>query len=213
MLQLKMCARNIGSSKFRRIMKMTKDSFSDPPPIDWKFIVSRSTEYKEEAIARKAEEYCGIITKILALSDEYSQFSNKLSLREELRNLASLLPNTVHPDVKHYNEDFKLLKTVGEKKHYSFKPLNGAELLEGKDLLKMASMNLLCGERSYYFVGDLVELENALIDYTVQKLLNRGFTLVSVPDILSDDVLKKCGMDTTSPRTQVRFYYAWRQFY
>lgn len=190
-------------SRFCKIIEDTKNSFSQPPVIDWKQIVSRSNEYKEEAIARNEKQYCSIIDKLLALSVSYNNSSNNFSIGEELNRLASLLPNTVHPDVKLYDGDFKVVKIVGEKKCYPFKPLNCAELLMEKDLMKMSNINLLCGERSYYLVLELAKLEQALIDYTVQKLLDQDFILISVPDILNSDIIERCGMSTKGPRSQV----------
>lgn len=190
-------------SRFCKIIKDTKNSFSQPPVIDWKQIISRSNEYKEEAIARNEKQYCSIIDKLLALSVSYNNSSNNCSIGEELNRLASLLPNTVHPYVKHYDGDFKVVKIVGEKKCYPFEPLNGAQLLIEKDLMKMSSINILSGERSYYLLLELAKLEQALIDYTIQKLLDQDFVLISVPDILTNDIIERCGMSTKGPRTQV----------
>ncbi|XP_047029666.1 serine--tRNA ligase, mitochondrial-like [Helicoverpa zea] len=51
--------------------------------------------------------------------------------------------------------------------------------------------------------GELAELEEALIKYTVGKLLQEKFQLVSVPDILPSQVLESCGMTINSDRTQI----------
>lgn len=129
-----------------------------------------------------------------APSEEVAQFA---------QSIAFSLPNRVHPAVKDITEDYRIVKEVGQKKEYPFAPMSGAALLVDKDLLVMNGLNAVCGDRSYYFIGDAVTLEQALIDYTVDKLLAKNFNLLSVPDILIEDTIERCGMPTTGERTQV----------
>ncbi|KAG5896148.1 hypothetical protein JTB14_015851 [Gonioctena quinquepunctata] len=51
--------------------------------------------------------------------------------------------------------------------------------------------------------GELVELEHALLNYFLKKLLQNGFELISVPDILPREVIESCGMNTRGERNQV----------
>jgi len=69
--------------------------------------------------------------------------------------------------------------------------------------LRMQNLTHLCGERSYYLTGVLANLEQALIHWAVQELTNKGFNLISVPDILHSDIIKRCGMNVDGERTQV----------
>ena len=66
-----------------------------------------------------------------------------------------------------------------------------ARILSGA---RLSNLGLLCGERSYFLTGVLAELEQALIQWTVERLLGKGFNLLSVPDILPPAVIKACGM-------------------
>ena len=43
----------------------------------------------------------------------------------------------------------------------------------------------------------------ALIHWTVDTLLARGFSLISVPDLLHPDIITACGMKVEGERTQV----------
>lgn len=61
------------------------------------------------------------------------------------------------------------------------------------------------GSRGYYFLGELVELEQAIIQLVVQKLLSRNFKLVTVPDILPAEAIENCGMPTRGTRSQVNW--------
>lgn len=156
-------------------------------------------------VARKNNQLCTVIDDIVNLWNKCNDCSKDDTelLGKQLTSLALQLPNTVHPDVQNYEEDFKLLRSKGTKQEYPFKPLNCSVMLEEKDLLRLSHLNLMCGERSYYFAADLVKLEEALIDYTIQKLIDRGFNLISVPDILQENVIERSGMPTQGERTQV----------
>jgi seryl-tRNA synthetase len=60
------------------------------------------------------------------------------------------------------------------------------------------------GSRGYYFLGELVELEQAIIQLVVQKLRSHNFKLVTVPDILPAEAIENCGMPTKGERAQVK---------
>ncbi|CAH1971676.1 unnamed protein product [Acanthoscelides obtectus] len=50
----------------------------------------------------------------------------------------------------------------------------------------------------------MAELEHALVNYFLENLIvNHGFELISVPDILPRDVIERCGMKTRGERNQV----------
>ena len=62
---------------------------------------------------------------------------------------------------------------------------------------------LLTGERTYFLTGALAELEQALVQWTVERVAGAGFSLVSVPDLLHPAVISACGMAAEGERTQV----------
>ena len=69
----------------------------------------------------------------------------------------------------------------------------------------LTSLNpgLLTGERTYFLTGALAELEQALVQWTVERVAGAGFSLVSVPDLLHPAVISACGMAAEGERTQV----------
>lgn len=52
-------------------------------------------------------------------------------------------------------------------------------------------------------MNDLAEMEEALVQYTIDKLEANGFELVSVPELLPPEVIEGCGMKTTGKRHQI----------
>jgi len=113
------------------------------------------------------------------------------------------ISNTIHPEIEHIQEDFKVLKTFGEKSNFNFKPLPLNKLKKIRYCLKTDNLTNYCGDRSYYFIGPLAKIEHALIQYTLAKLIKEGFQLVSVPDILPHELIRRCGMNSNLDRNQI----------
>lgn len=127
-------------------------------------------------------------------------------IREKLCKELSSLPNRTHPNVK-TNINPTVIDLIDKKKDFSHKPLEFSEITQRLNLIRTEKLGNTCGHKSYYFLGELAELEEALIKYTVTKLLKENFELVSVPDILPRNVLESCGMAVNGDRTQVRHHH------
>lgn len=108
-----------------------------------------------------------------------------------------------HPNIEHIQGDFEILKFVGQKPIFDFKPLPLNLLKKVRFCLKTDNLTNYCGDRSYYFIGPLAKIEHALVQYTLTRLIKKGFKLVSVPDILPDELIERCGMNTVGERCQV----------
>jgi len=141
----------------------------------------------------------------------YSSWQNNLSttLKSFKKTMPSLeekfkdVSKKTHPHVEHIQGDFEVVKSVGDKPVFKFKPLPLSMLNKVKYCLKTENLSNYCGDRSYYFIGPLAKIEHALVLYTLEKLIKKGFKLVSVPDILPDELIERCGMDTAGERNQV----------
>lgn len=165
-----------------------------------------ATEIKENIDLRKG---VGDINRVL---DIYSSLQNTPdgdgyhSLREDLYKELSKLPNRTHPAVQSYKDEPQLVHEINTKRNFgTYSPLQFSEITDRLNLMRTDKLGNTCGNKSYYYVAELAELEEALIKYTVLALLSRKFQLVSVPDILSSNVLKSCGMTINSDRTQVSY--------
>lgn len=121
-------------------------------------------------------------------------------LEEELIKL----PNSTHPRTISYGSEIKQLLV-----HKSQHELSSNKLLGFHDIskqirqLRMEHLSNYTGHKSYYLMGDLATLEQALINYAVNYLCKNGFELISVPDILPNSIIRGCGMQTEGERTQV----------
>lgn len=117
------------------------------------------------------------------------------------------LPNKTHPNVQNYEEDPVVVEEINSKRDFgAHTPLEFSEICQLLNLIRTDKLGYTCGNKSYYYLGELAELEEALIKYTVSRLLHERFNLISVPDILPSNILKGCGMSINSDRTQVTVY-------
>ncbi|XP_017878294.1 serine--tRNA ligase, mitochondrial isoform X2 [Ceratina calcarata] len=135
--------------------------------------------------------------------DKVLEFSNKPELRDSLMHELNRIPNQTHPAVLAYDKEPQLLKEHGQKPEFDFKPQEFSKLVTGLQALRSQYLGPLIGQRGYMLVGDLADLEEALIHYTVKKLMKHGFKLVSVPDIIPTEVIERCGFLTDHGRTLV----------
>ncbi|XP_044737527.1 serine--tRNA ligase, mitochondrial [Chrysoperla carnea] len=130
------------------------------------------------------------------------KFNNE-KLRNEFLNEINKIPNDTHPDVFNMGDEPKIVKPCLNKPQFSHEPLDFTTIAKKLNLLRTEHLGNLTGHRSYVLLGELAELEQALIKFTVANLCKRGFVLLSVPDILPSQIIEKCGMNTKGERNQV----------
>lgn len=117
---------------------------------------------------------------------------------------ASKIPNKTHPSVLQYDGTANVVKHIGNKPNFSFEPRDFDVISKRLKLVRTDHLGNLSGSRSYYLLGDMAHLEQALITYTLSELLRNKFSLVSVPDLVNRSVIEGCGMNTRGVRNQVR---------
>lgn len=132
---------------------------------------------------------------------ESSSSSRKSGLSERLYSLVKALPNWTHEGVQSAEEPI-LLEEIGVKSDTVTRRM--VDNAKGSGLLlQNAEYTLICGERTYFLTSDLVRFERALIRFTLDTLLKRGFRLISVPDLVTADEVMACGMNAKGKRSQV----------
>lgn len=126
----------------------------------------------------------------------------RANTHENLLFAALAVPNNCPDHVLEMGSENKLifekLFTHPEFKLRKFEDI--ARILSGA---RLSNLGHVSGERSYYLTGPLAELEQALVQWTVDRLVSRGFSLLSVPDILHPAIIEGCGMKVDGDRTQV----------
>ncbi|XP_043270351.1 serine--tRNA ligase, mitochondrial [Venturia canescens] len=175
-------------------MPVRKLQISEPEyDLEYLYDVGNREEILENIKRRKG---VGDIDKVLELS-------KKPASRNELMKELHKIPNRTAPGVYEYGDEPRVLAECGVKKKFDFTPLNFNKLAEKLQLIRTEDLGPLSGEKSYIFFRDLAQMEEALISYSVDKLLKHGFRLISVPDILPTTIIERCGLIVSGERTLV----------
>ncbi|XP_078097934.1 serine--tRNA ligase, mitochondrial isoform X2 [Mustelus asterias] len=132
------------------------------------------------------------------LYDRESQLDQHFYLK------ALKLPNRTHPSVPIGDESqARVIETIGDKPVFDFKPKGHLQIGEDLDIIRQRRLSHVSGHRSYYLRGAGSELQLALVQFTMNKLLKRGFIPITVPDMLKGAVFEGCGMRPNAKSSQV----------
>lgn len=145
----------------------------------------------------KRRKGIGDINKVLQLHSENSIQTKEMLIKEML-----MIPNKTHPDIISYGEDPRVVKVMGTKRNFNFKPAEFYSLSKTLNLFR-SDLSNFTGHRSYFFNSLLAEFEATLVKYSLKRLRAKGFEIISVPDIVQRSVIESCGMETQGSRSQV----------
>jgi seryl-tRNA synthetase len=153
---------------------------------------------EEAARAGKAEE-----PEIKELRQKSSELKGELKrlepglgeLRAEQEGLLASLPNLPSPEAPDgmTEEDAEVLREVGERPEFDFKPLDHLELGERHGWIEMEAAARTSGSRFGYLMGDLVMLELALVRFAMETIRAEGFEPVVPPVLVREPALYGTG--------------------
>ncbi len=83
----------------------------------------------------------------------------------------------------------KVVRTVGKIEKSSFTPRSHEELMTMNDLLDIKRAVRIAGFRSYFLKNEAVLLEQAIMQYALKLLIEKGFTPMTVPIMVNKDTL------------------------
>ncbi|MBC97835.1 MAG: serine--tRNA ligase [Halobacteriovoraceae bacterium] len=112
-------------------------------------------------------------------------------LEESLRDLMLRVPNLPAEDapVGKDEEDNVEVQKGGVLPSFSFEPKDHVDLLEMNNWAEFESIAKVCGSRSYSLRNEMVLLEMATHRFALDKLMEKGFTLVSAPAMARESAL------------------------
>ncbi len=148
---------------------------------------NQQKKYGEE---KKYEEAKALKTEIQALEEQYETIVKELDLQ------LLKMPNTaIHADVPVGKDDSEnvVTKTIGELPNFGFEPKDHVTLMKQHDMLDGERGVKLAGARSYFLKGDGMLLEQAILQYTLKKLVAKGFIPMNVPNIVNPEALMGTG--------------------
>ena len=138
-------------------------------------------------------------TKILEMKaldlklKETEEHLNKLIV--QLKEVVDTIPNPPHDSVPEgkTEEESVVVRTVGKIPKFDFKPKDHIELGEALDLIETESATKVGGARSYYLKNEAVLLEFALVSWLFKKYTEKGFTPVTVPMLVKEQMMYATG--------------------
>lgn len=175
------------------------------PELDLKYLCDPKNipEISKNITNRKGIGNIQLVHELRKKLESLNQTDNSYKLlKTQLESELLKIPNRTHPEVSHYGDEPKILKEVGTKPP-DFPYLQFQEITKKLRLVRTDQLGNFSGGKSYYLLGEMAELEHALVRYVTAKLLVNKFELISVPDILPRSVIEGCGMNTRGARTQV----------
>jgi len=113
---------------------------------------------------------------------------------EEFDTLFRTVPNLVHPDAPVGGEDdFTVVKHVGEPTELGFTPKDHLELLEGLGGVDMERGAKVSGSRFYFLTGVGAQLQLGLLNMAIAQALENGFTPMITPSLVRPEVMAGTG--------------------
>lgn len=122
--------------------------------------------------------------------------SNLDELEVEFQLIISNIPNIIQHDVPLGGEDDSVeIKKWGENKAEA---LDHLELALSRDWIDFERGAKVAGNKFYYLKGDLALLENAIYQFALNFVIEKGFKFMTVPHMVSSRILTGTGF---APRT------------
>ncbi len=138
--------------------------------------------------------------EIKELSKKSGQLAGAISaelkpLEEQFKSLLEKTPTIPAPDVPKGKDDSEnvVVRKVGTPTEFDFPVKDHVDLMEMHGWGEFKRIPQICGARSSSIRGELLQLEIALWQFTLNTLMNKGFNVMSVPAMSFEDALYNMG--------------------
>ncbi len=130
-----------------------------------------------------------IFKKVKELSALMADDEKKLEeLENEIKTFVEALPNLPDEDLLGgEKENNKVIRVVGTKPQFSFKPKDHVELAESLGLVDYERGAKISGRGTWIYTGLGAQLEWALINYFISTHLADGYTMILPPHLLNEE--------------------------
>lgn len=136
------------------------------------------------------------VERVKDLKEKISEIEAVLHpLQEEYEDLMLRVPAPTLEEVPvgESDADNVEIRKVGEIRKFDFTPKSHYELGEELDLMDFAHASKIAGSRTYYLKNEAALLEMAVCRFVIDKLIKKGFTLMTVPVMVKDIAMRGTG--------------------
>ena len=151
---------------------------------------------KRISVCSNNNEKENLAEQVRSLKSEISEYDDRLrEMQIEFDDLMLHVPSVPAPEVPvgTGEEDNIELRRIGQVRSFNFPFRDHLELCEIHDMLDMPRGSKIAGSRSYFLKNDAVLLEMALCRFVVDFLAKRGFTPMTVPQIVKYNAMQGTG--------------------
>lgn len=143
-------------------------------------------------LKKAGQDVSATIAEMKKLGDDIADLDKKLDeVNDKIRDFMLRLPNLPDDDLlAGGKENNKPIKTFGEKPHFDFTPKDHMELAKSLGLIDYERGAKLAGNGSWIYTGLGARLEWALLNYFIDSHVQKGFTFMLPPYMLSYE----CGL-------------------
>jgi seryl-tRNA synthetase len=154
-------------------------------------ISEQINQFMKEGKKKEAKDLIQEAKEIPAAIKESEEVEQRLW--NDLKDKLSKIPNIIHESVPIGKDDKDNIveKVYGKPKDPKFEIKGHVELLEGAGLADFESSSDVAGTGFFYMEDDLALLNRALINYTIDKMVEYGFRYVETPLLLRGDVINR----------------------
>ena len=146
-----------------------------------------------------------LIEKGRALKEQLGKVEPVLTeLDNKLNNSLKTIPNIIFDDVPLGGEEKSV--EVGKWGENKSSGVDHLDYCISRDWVDFERGAKVAGNKFYYLKGDLALLENALLQFGMKKVLEHGFTYMTVPDLVSSKVLEGTGFAPRSSKQSDEYF-------
>ena len=143
-----------------------------------------------------------VIARGKQLKAEIGQLeTTKQALEAELLEAADCIPNTTHPETPIGDESqARVIELIGARdEEASAHALGHVELAQRLGVLDLEAAARVAGAGFAVLRGEAALLEMALTQWSMQRVVQAGFTPLMVPDVVRTSVSEACGFKPRDP--------------
>lgn len=133
-----------------------------------------------------------LLAETRAITERLKRSETALApLEAEFDRLMLQVPNVPADDVPEglTDADNVEIRRWGEPRKFSFTPRDHVEIGEALDLIDIKRAVRIAGTRTYYLKHEAVLLELAVLRFTLDHMVRKGFTPMLVPHLVKDEAM------------------------
>jgi len=142
---------------------------------------------------KKGEDISSILAEMKSVSEELSKLEvDQNNIEKKYLKLATSIPNLIHESVPigEDDESNEEIKKWGNIPEFDFKIKDHIDISEDLDLVDLERAAKVAGARFYYLKNDLVRLNQALINFGLDFLREKGYCVVQPPYMINRESME-----------------------